>query len=842
MVEVADIANLLKENERLKRELKDHVRTKTELLVYKHQMDAIFDNAPVELYLKDRKGRYVKINKEFERIFGVNNDDVVGLLPTDIHDSELAVTTRNQDLAVLATGNIERREEQARLATDDSIHTLLTIKFPIFDSDGIVDGLGAIVTDITEQKQAEERFRDIVDTVDGIVWEADAISFDFTYVSQQAENLLGFAVTDWYRPGFWIERMHPEDQIWAPAYCIDCLKKGIKNYEFEYRFIAKDGREIWLRDLVSLGMEEGEPRWLRGIMVDITHRKEIETRILNAEERLRNMFATAPIGLLLIDIETEGQFEMNPAYCAIVGRSSEEIKTIGWKGITHPDDIDQELKLLDKLKSGEMDSYEVEKRYLRPDGSVVWARGRVTPISFQSEDAGTLFLAIVEDVTEQKESKEKIWHQANYDYLTSLPNRYMLQDRLNELIKKSYRDRQEFAVLLIDLDDFKDINDTLGHDKGDLLLVEAAIRVRQCLRASDTVARLGGDEFIVIMSELSHRIGIDLIANKILERLSEPFGLGEDNAYISASIGITLFPADGEAMLDLMRNADQAMYEAKRQGRNRYRYFTQDMQHFALNRMQLQNDMRSALEQNEFSLCYQPIVKLDNGQIHKTEALLRWNHADKGMISPVEFIPIAEESGLINEIGDWVFQQVIQQAADWQARFSSGIQISINTSPVQFENEIRISDYLQRWNLSGAAINIEITEGLLMTPNADVLDILLEFRDAGIQVALDDFGTGYSSLAYLRKFDIDYLKIDRAFIQNLRPESDDLALCAGIIAMAHTLGIEVVAEGIETQQQQNLLLDIGCDYGQGFFLAKPMSEREFEKTYLENIPDQTGNG
>jgi len=829
-----ELADLYAENQRLQRELKDHIQTRADLLTYKHQMDAIFDNAPVELYLKDREGRYLRINHQFEQIFGVSNNHVVGLLPTDVHDSKLAQTTRDQDLAVLSSGKIERREEKARLVTDDLIHTLLTIKFPVFDADGKVEGLGAIVTDITEQKQAEERFHDIVNTIEGIVWEADASTFDITYASQRAERLLGYPIKEWFQPGFWVDRIHPEDRDAMLAYSNQCHLEGLESYELEYRLIAKDGRIVWVRDLISVGKENETARWLRGIMVDITHRKKIEEQIHKAEERFRKMFVAAPIGLLLIDIESEEQIEMNPAYCSIIGRDSAEMQSLGWKGITHPDDVAREQQLLENLKTGEIDSYEVEKRYLRPDGEVVWARGQLTPISFHNENDAPLFLAIVEDITQRKKFEEKIWHQANYDFLTGLPNRYMLQDRLRELIKKSRRDLEEFAILLIDLDGFKDVNDTLGHDKGDLLLIDAAARIRNCLHESDTVARLGGDEFVVIMSDFSDRSGIEIIAGRVIEHLSEPFRLGDELAYVSASIGITLFPDDGQVMLDLLKNADQAMYEAKRQGRSRTRYFTQNLHYLALNRMQLINDMREALKKDQFSLCYQPIFNLEDGLIYKTEALLRWQHPGRGMINPSEFILIAEESGLINEIGDWVFQQAVQQAADWQSRFATDIQISINTSPVQFENRVRICEYLQRWNLPGQVINIEITENLLMAPDPAVLDTLLEFRDAGIQVALDDFGTGYSSLAYLQKFDIDYLKIDRAFIQNLKPDSDDLALCAGIVAMAHTLGIEVIAEGIETLEQKNLLLEIGCGFGQGYFLGKPIPALELEQTYMQH--------
>jgi diguanylate cyclase (GGDEF)-like protein/PAS domain S-box-containing protein len=808
-----------------------------ELLDYKQQIDAIFENAPVELYLKDKEGRYLKINKQFEKIFGVKNDDLIGKFPTDAHDPDLARYTRQQDLTVLSTGEIQRSEDKALLVTDDRIHTLLTIKFPVFDRSGEVNGLGAIVTDITDQKQTEDRFRDIVDTIDGIVWEYDISTSAFTYVSHQAEDILGYARSAWITSGFWESTMHPDDHLWVPDYSRKCIEENLDKYEIEYRIMAKDGRIVWVRILISVIRENGSPRWLRGLLINITQRKEAEEAAKETESQFRTMFMSAPVGMLLIDLKTTNLREINLAYTKIVGRSVTEIKKMGWQKITHPDDLAENTHNLKMLQEGKQDSFKMLKRFIKPDNSIVWTELTVHAIENQSNPANLRYLAILEDVTARKGFEEKIWHQANFDFLTGLPNRGMLHDNLLEAIKTSSRDDAEFALLFIDLDQFKDINDTLGHDKGDELLIDASSRIKRCALESSTVARLGGDEFVVIVSEPDDSSDVAAtIAQDIIRALANPFHLDKHTAYISASIGITLYPKDGTSSIDLMRNADQAMYAAKNHGRNGYYFFEPAMQQAAQQRMLLTNDLRDAIKNEEFVLYYQPIVELGGDEIFKAEALIRWQHPERGLISPMEFIPVAEETRMIIQIGDWVLQEATKQNKLWQTTLRKGFQVNVNASPIQFESSANFSwqSHLSALETSAPLIGIEITESLLMTSDKSALNTLLEFRDAGIQVSLDDFGTGYSSLSYLRKFDIDYLKIDRSFVHNLDHGSDELALCSAIIVMAHKLGIKVIAEGIETQLQKDLLMAIDCDFGQGFLFSKPIPAHEFEQLVLSS--------
>lgn len=440
--------------------------------------------------------------------------------------------------------------------------------------------------------------------------------------------------------------------------------------------------------------------------------------------------------------------------------------------------------------------------------------------------------SLCEDVTARKQSERMIWKQANYDSLTGLANRQMAYDLLEQEIKISERSNKSIALLFLDLDGFKDINDTLGHDVGDKLLIEAAKRLGSLIREIDTIARLGGDEFVIIMGGLDSPHHVDPIANSLVEEMSAPFYLGQETVFISTSIGITLYPQDASNSIEIMRNADQAMYAAKHKGGNSFQYFTQLMQQSALSRMSVISDLRKALPNEQFQLFYQPIVNLNNGDIQKAEALIRWQHPEKGLIAPSEFITIAEDTKLIVDIGDWVFREASWQSARWRNFLNPDFQISINTSPIQYQNDTFCAKawlkHMQMLDIPGDAIAVEITEGTLMESGTNIDKILLDFRDANIQVSLDDFGTGYSSLSALKRLDIDYLKIDKLFVNNIEFNPNDLALCEAIIVMAHKLELKVIAEGIETEQQRDLLKKAGCDYGQGYLFAKPLPALEFE--------------
>jgi len=434
---------------------------------------------------------------------------------------------------------------------------------------------------------------------------------------------------------------------------------------------------------------------------------------------------------------------------------------------------------------------------------------------------------------QKKEVDEENHRLANYDTLTGLANRHMFREKLKHEIPHADRARLSLALLLIDLDQFKEINDTLGHLVGDLLLVEAARRISACTRESDTVARLGGDEFTVILSRVKDAKDVELVAQKIIERLGEPFQLGESVVYVSASIGITMYPQDATEVEELLKSADQAMYVAKRQGRNRFSHFTQSLQTAAQERLHMITDLRAAILENQFHLHYQPMMDMATGHIRMAEALVRWDHPTRGIIMPRDFIPLAEETGLILQIGDWVFHEAARWASRWNEILPGGFQVCVNTSPVQFRAEgaasqIKWIEHLQSHNIPGECVVVEVTEGVLLNADKDSLKMLENLRNANIQIAIDDFGTGYSSLAYLTKFDIEYLKIDKQFIHSLSKDVRDTALCEAIIVMAHKLGLQVIGEGVEHHLQDEMLDKFGCDFVQGYLYSRPILAEQLD--------------
>ena len=443
---------------------------------------------------------------------------------------------------------------------------------------------------------------------------------------------------------------------------------------------------------------------------------------------------------------------------------------------------------------------------------------------------------------ESQEAKDIIWQQANLDPLTNLPNRRNFKGKIQHTLEQAERSQKRVALLYLDLDDFKAINDFHGHDVGDSLLIEVAKRLTKVVGNKNSVYRLGGDEFTLIVNQFDNKQELEELSLNILAALETPFSFDKDKLYISVSIGISLYPSHAKNSDSLLRYADEAMFSAKANGRNQYQLFTQKLHQDILYRMQVISDLRSALKEEEFELHYQPIVVLNTGEIKKAEALIRWNHPVHGLTMPMEFIKIAEETSHIIDIGDWVFRTASQQLKTWLDELDIELTMSVNTSPAQYQYKTSTMDswfdHLQALELDPHKIIIEITESMIMKENSHIEEKLMQFGHQGIQVALDDFGTGYSSLSHLNKFDIDFIKIDKSFITSLSKHSQQLELCEAIIIMAHKLGLAVIAEGIETEEQRRLLMDIGCDYGQGYLFATPMSKNDFEKLLKSSSSSQ----
>ncbi|MDO6686316.1 MULTISPECIES: putative bifunctional diguanylate cyclase/phosphodiesterase [unclassified Agarivorans] len=437
---------------------------------------------------------------------------------------------------------------------------------------------------------------------------------------------------------------------------------------------------------------------------------------------------------------------------------------------------------------------------------------------------------------ELENANEQLLQYAYTDGLTGLPNRHYFYEKIQELVKQN----SHFGLIFIDLDGFKEINDTLGHDYGDILLSQAGQRILRCVREQDTVARLGGDEFTIVIEGVSEQQPLANIAETVLQALAKRFTIKQEDAYVSGSIGIAFHPLDGTNVEELVKHADQAMYVSKDRGRNCYQFFSSAMQVEAQQKRRLVEELRTALIEQQFELYFQPITALEfsaeTSAVTKAEVLVRWNHPQRGLVYPGEFIEAAEQAGLIRELSQWVMHQTVETVAEWYRQGDCNIQVAVNTSPSQFNDGGKwIDDWLHAiamHQLPAHSIMIEITEDVLMTTDASIKDQLARLHQRGIDVAIDDFGVGYSSLAYLQQLDIDLLKIDRSFIQHLTTDKDSVALVKAIVTMAHHLGLKVVAEGVETEQQRQQVLSVACDYVQGYLVSKPIPKDLFSQRYL----------
>ncbi len=675
-----------------------------------------------------------------------------------------------------------------------------------------------VETRTNELKESETRYRQMFETNAAVKLLIDPESGAIADANRAAERFYGYSRNALLAMKIDEINLLPSEEIKLDI--AKALEAKYHNFEFKHRLASGEIRDV---EVYSGPVELGGKTMLYSIVHDITDRKLGEASL----RRFTSIFEAISEGVMVVDPEN-AIVAVNPAFTEITGYAPEDVvgKTPRiMKSGRHDDAFYREM-WLSLLTYGRWQGEIWDKR---KNGEIFPEWLTINTI-YDEEGNVRERVALFSDITKKKEAEEQVWRQANFDELTGLPNRSMFRDRLEFEIRKAVRSGASFALLFIDLDRFKEVNDTLGHETGDQLLVEAAGRIVSSVRESDTVARLGGDEFTVILSDLGENAHVENIASTIIQKLAEPFILNDESAYVSGSIGITLYPSDAQEFSELLKHADQAMYVAKSLGKNRFAYFTPELQEAAVERMRLIGELRNAVLNDELHLAFQPIVSLVTGDIVKAEALLRWTNPRRGAVSPTEFIPLAEETGLIHEIGDWVFRETAVWAKRWQEK-RENFQVSFNVSPVQLmvqSDSHAWLDYLHEIGLSGRSLVVEITEGVLLNATATVSSRLEGLRNAGIRLAIDDFGTGYSALGYLKKFDIDYLKIDRSFISGIEKEEGDLELARAVAAMAHSLAMEVVAEGVETEGQKAALPIIRCDFAQGYLYSKPLPPVEFE--------------
>jgi diguanylate cyclase (GGDEF)-like protein/PAS domain S-box-containing protein len=586
-------------------------------------------------------------------------------------------------------------------------------------------------------------------------------------------------------------------------------------------------------------------------LIDVSMRREAEENLRTGEQRWRMALEAAGDGIWDWNVVSD-KSSLSPAWRRMLGYDADDL-TAGtpeeWEVLIHPEDRPRVLENIRACASGDPGWFSHEYRIRCKAGHWKWVLSRGAVVERDQRGQATRVIGTLSDISQKKMAEHEIWYRANYDHLTALPNRSFFLERLEYEVVHSKRSMQPFAVMFIDLDRFKEVNDMHGHSAGDLLLRIVADELKASVRESDTVARLGGDEFTIILPALADPLQLELIAKGILGKLSEPVKLADNVVHISASIGVTFFPRDADNSSDLIRNADQAMYVAKNAGRNCCRFFSQDMQDEAIARISIANDLHEAID-GQLKLCFQPIVDMRTGEIVKAEALLRWKHPTRGLIQPDKFIRLAEETGLIGRIGDWAFIEAASAALRLGNAFGKPFQVSINKSPLELSSPDKLPRldwvaHLQKIGLATGNIIIEITEGLLLHATSRVTERISSLRRAGVQFALDDFGTGYSSMSYLTSYNVDYLKIDRSFINCAEGNTASVAIAETMIILAHKLGLKVIAEGVERPEQHEWLRAAGCDFSQGFLYSHPLELDAFENLVRERRLPETlhaGNG
>ena len=699
---------------------------------------------------------------------------------------------------------------------------------------------GVVITsrDVTERKEAErklreaeQRYRALVEKVPAVVYIQEIGSPDpAIYMSPQIETLTGYSPEDCKDPDLRWGMVHPDDREWLQAEDERTGKQG-EVFTTEYRVVHRDGRTKWVRNQSVMVEDEvsGTHYW-QGFMLDITERKTFEEALEQLNRRHERVLKSAGEGIFGLDLEGNATF-VNPAAARMTGWEAEELVGRPQHEVLHHTKRDgspyprDECPIQAALEDGTTHSRNDEV-FWRKDGTNFPVEYMSSPILQDGEVVGAV--VTFKDITERKALEAQLHHQAFYDPLTGLPNRALFMDRLEHASIRANRRESSVAVLFADLDNFKVTNDSLGHKIGDELLKAVAERLKTCLRPEDTAARLGGDEFTILVEDVASVDEGVQIAERIADVLQPPFTLEGQEVFITTSIGIALNISTQERAEDLLRHADLAMYRAKHRGKARYEVFEPNMSIEALRRLRLENELRRALERGEFKVYYQPIVTIEDGRIVAAEALVRWEHPQRGLLLPEEFLSVAEDTGLIEQIGEGVLREACHQMRAWQQLYPAlpPLTVSVNLSPRQLFRPELVAEILAETGIEPGSLQLEITEGVLMNngvPSAS--NTLRSLKDLNIRLAVDDFGMGYSSLSYLKRFPVDFLKIDRSFIAGLGQDIDgaskDRQIVSAMIDLTHALGLEAVAEGVETAKQLAQLRDMECDLAQGNFFSEP---------------------
>ncbi len=795
---------------------------------------AIIENIQDGYFEIDLAGNLTFFNDSLCKIHGYPQEELMGMNNRQHTDKENSEKAFKAFRKIYKTGKLGRVFDY-EIIRKDGTKKLVEVSASLQkDSSGKPIGFSGITRDITERKEAEtavryseEKYRTIIETIEDGYFEVD-LAGNYTFVNDSICRQMRYSREELIGMN---NRQFQEEKNAEKTYRFfaGIYNTGKPVRAFEMEVIRKDGtRQISEVSISLIRDAEGKPIGFRGTSRDISERKQMEETIRQSEERYRTLIEEMEEWYFETDLAGDILF-FNDIFASGLGYPHKELTGVNFRNFVRQEDIDTVYnKFLQVYETGEP-TRNFPYEFVRPDGSRMFTEFSIFP---KRDYEGTIlgFRGVGHDITERKRAEERIQYLATHDTLTDLPNRLMFNQLLSHAIQAARRYKRQLAVLFIDLDRFKIINDTLGHEAGDQLLQEMAIRLKEALRAVDVVARLGGDEFVILIEEVNDVSQVTTVARNILSAVIKSLVIMDQECRVTASIGISIYPKDAKDERSLMKTADRAMYFAKEEGKNNYQFYSKGIKSQSIKRLSIETNLRQALRRKEFSLHYQAKLDFRTGMITGVEALLRWQNPSLGSVTPMQFIPVAEETGLIVPIGRWVLKTACAQNVAWQRQGLPPVCMAVNLSLRQLTDEALLEDMKAALEDSGMAPNLlelEITESMVMHNPGRMVKVLSKIKDMGVRLAIDDFGTGYSSLAQIKHFPIDTLKVDRSFIRNIPNDSEDKAITEAIIAMGKTLSLTVVAEGVETQEQMVFLEQHACDQMQGYYFSRPIIPEQF---------------
>ncbi|MGE4578322.1 MAG: EAL domain-containing protein [Desulfuromonadales bacterium] len=821
------------------RELRMEVAERKQVEALLREQAQLLEQVREAVFTTDSDNLVTSWNRGAQELFGYSPDEILGnpvfqLFPEPLGEDIPATVDR------LLQGESEAVLEIRLLRRSGVVFFGQISLSPLRDDGGIVQGVVFSVRDITESKEAEQALKSqfdqvtaIFDALDAVVYVADLETYDLLYINQSGESLWG---QNW--PGRKCYQVLQKDMAGPCAFCTNdqLVVNGEIQPPVKWEF-QNTVTQRWYQ-CIDRAITWPDGRLVRlEIAIDVTEQRQAKDAVA-AERAFLQAVVDGVVDPIMVIAPDYRIVMMNQAARQHLRSDLQQMASLCCHQVSHGSDVpcqgsDHPCPLEQVKQTGQPVtvihqhvSGPGERRIYELEASPMWdANGTLTGI-----------IEVSRDITDRlqiearlNENEQRLHHLAHHDPLTDLPNRLLFQDRLQHAMSKARRQNLMVGLLFIDLDRFKVINDTLGHEMGDRVLTEVAKRIRYWVRASDTVARLGGDEFVIILEDIQDSTYVGAVAQKILGVLTQPVHLDEQELFVTASIGVSLFPIDTESPEELMKFADVAMYRAKDKGRNTCQFFTPDMNARAHELLALEGSLRKALDNDQLVLHYQPQIDLNSGELVGMEALLRWQHPQRGLVSPGEFIPLAEETGIILPIGEWVLKTACLQNRAWQEQGFPPVRMSVNISARQFRQADlvdMIDRVLEETGLDPQWLELEITESIIMEDFGEVIMTLTDLKVRGVHLAIDDFGTGYSSLAYLKLFPISKLKIDQGFVRDITNDANDASIAASIVALARSMNLEVIAEGIETREQLEFLLDYGCHQGQGFLFGRPLPQEQ----------------